>query len=95
VAKTETRRIRVVVTGRVQGVYFRASTREKAQRLGLVGWVRNRADGSVELEAQGPEEAVAALVSWCHTGPSAAHVANLVERPVDIESGESSFSIRH
>ena len=57
------------IRGRVQGVWYRASTAREAGRLGLVGRVRNQADGSVEAVAQGPSEAVEQLVAWCHEGP--------------------------
>lgn len=68
------RRIRAVVRGRVQGVAYRASTEREARRLGLAGWVENRADGAVALEAEGPADAVAALVAWCGRGPALARV---------------------
>lgn len=73
-------RRRVAVRGRVQGVGFRYSTRMVARRLGLRGWVRNVADGSVELVAEGPAEDVNALIAWCREGPPAARV-----RSVDVE----------
>jgi len=69
------RRVRAIVTGRVQGVSYRASTVDEALRLGLVGWVKNRADGAVELEAEGPDDHIAALLAWCEQGPPAARVA--------------------
>lgn len=68
------RRVRLEIYGRVQGVFYRASTREKAQELGLCGWVRNRRDGSVEAVAEGPDEMVDELVQWAHTGPTQARV---------------------
>ena len=71
------RRVHARVRGRVQGVAYRASTRHEAARLGLSGWVRNMSDGSVELEAQGPPEVVAALLAWCHRGPSLASVTSV------------------
>jgi acylphosphatase len=66
--------IRCWVTGRVQGVYYRASTAERAAQLGLKGFVRNLPDGRVEVLACGPEEAVQALIKWLWVGPSAARV---------------------
>ena len=67
----------VVVTGRVQGVSFRAWTREQAQELGVSGWVRNCADGSVEAVLAGPQEAVEALIAKLRQGPTAAKVASV------------------
>ena len=67
-------RKRLRITGRVQGVAFRASTVAAARGLGLSGWVANRADGSVEAVAEGDDAAVITLVRWCHHGPPAARV---------------------
>jgi len=61
-------RVRLIIEGRVQGVWFRESTRREAERLGVRGWVRNRREGSVEVVAEGPEESVRKLVDWCHHG---------------------------
>ncbi|MEY2680874.1 MAG: hypothetical protein RL661_1105 [Pseudomonadota bacterium] len=68
------RRVLIQVSGRVQGVFFRASTRDQAQGLGLGGWVRNRSNGDVELLAEGEAGAIARLLAWCHTGPTLARV---------------------
>ena len=70
-------RRRLRVTGRVQGVWFRESCREVADRLGLAGSVRNRADGAVEVVAEGPPSEVEALVAWCRSGPPAARVTGV------------------
>jgi acylphosphatase len=67
-------RVRVVVTGRVQGVWFRESCREQARAAGLGGWVRNRGDGAVEAEFEGPPASVDRLVEWCRGGPPRARV---------------------
>lgn len=80
------------VTGRVQGVSFRWYTREQAQELGVTGWVRNEADGSVLLHAEGDDDAVDALVAWCRTGPSTAKVADVAVREA-APSGATSFDI--
>jgi acylphosphatase len=89
------RRIRAIVSGRVQGVSFRAATRAEARRLGLVGWVRNRADGTVELEAEGPADMVAALVQWCHQGPPAARVARVAVEELAPTAADRSFEIAY
>ncbi|MBP9094340.1 acylphosphatase [bacterium] len=57
------------ITGRVQGVFYRHSTKQEAQKLGLLGWVRNQADGAVEVLAAGPEPALKCLIDWCEQGP--------------------------
>ncbi|HET9620370.1 MAG TPA: acylphosphatase [Kofleriaceae bacterium] len=90
-----TRRITAIVTGRVQGVSYRASTIHEATRLGLTGWVRNRADGSVELEAQGTPAQVEALLAWCHVGPPAARVTGVAvhDRPVIADERGFHFDV--
>jgi len=64
----------VVVTGRVQGVFFRASMRDRAEQLGVSGWVSNEPDGSVRAHLEGPADAVQGLVAWCAEGPPNARV---------------------
>ena len=86
-------RRRVLVVGRVQGVWFRESCRERAEALGVTGWVRNRADGAVEGVFEGTDSAVARLVAWCHEGPSRARVDRVdvtAEQPI----GEHGFLVR-
>ena len=68
------KRIHLVIRGRVQGVYFRQSSVREARRLGLTGWVKNRADGGVEMLAEGEEDSIKELTSWANHGPSAARV---------------------
>lgn len=82
------------MTGRVQGVSYRAATADEAERLGLVGWVENRPDGSVELEAEGEAGAVAALLAWCAHGPPAARVANVAVEDRAPRGGDTRFTIR-
>ncbi|MBW3601467.1 MAG: acylphosphatase [Actinobacteria bacterium] len=86
------RRVRASVSGRVQGVFFRQSVLEEAERLGLSGWVRNTPDGRVELEAQGPADSVDQLVDFCTDGPSAADVDGVDTQDVGLQQGESGFS---
>jgi acylphosphatase len=73
--------VRVIIMGRVQGVWFRAWTRDDAARLGLDGWVRNRADGSVEALFAGPAAAVDEMVRLCWDGPPYAAVDHVEARP--------------
>ena len=84
----------VVVTGRVQGVWFRAWTRAQAQALGVTGWVRNRADGSVEAVLAGSDTAVKALITALHEGPPAARVEDVQVADTEPPS-ESGFHIAH
>jgi acylphosphatase len=72
-----TTRVRMRITGRVQGVFFRDSCQQMARRLGVSGWVRNCADGSVEVAAEGAREAVGALAAWCRDGPPRAAVVDV------------------
>jgi acylphosphatase len=72
------RSVRVTVTGRVQGVGYRAFVERRAARHELSGWVRNRSDGSVEAVFEGEEDAVAAMIAACRKGPQASHVAELI-----------------
>jgi acylphosphatase len=85
--------VRVVVRGRVQGVFFRDSCARRARAAGLSGWVRNRADGAVEAWFEGPERAVEKLVSWCRQGPGPAAVAG-VEVIEDSPAGLEGFRIQ-
>jgi len=74
---TDTRRIHVIVEGRVQGVFFRAYTRNEAVRLGLTGWVRNRSDGSVEALVEGDKTAVEMMLEWFQQGSPHSKVAKV------------------
>ena len=86
------RRVRAIVTGRVQGVAFRASTIGFARGLGLTGWVRNLTDGSVELEAQGDAAVVQQLLAWCEHGPPAARVTGVRVEDRDAIEDEQAFA---
>jgi len=79
---------RFIVSGRVQGVFFRASARDEALRLGLTGHAINRRDGSVEVIACGDEAALAQLERWLHAGPPLARVASVNRGPAELEAPE-------
>ncbi|RMD69183.1 MAG: acylphosphatase [Bacteroidetes bacterium] len=81
------------VYGKVQGVWYRASTRQKAEELGLTGFVQNMPDGSVYIEAEGPKARLDALVAWCHEGPPLARVSRVEVHEGPLK-GFSDFVIR-
>src|SRR5205085_2084332 len=88
------KRVQVIVRGDVQGVGFRASAQAQARGLGLTGWVRNRADGTVELVAEGDAAAVERLLAWCRTGPRTGRVEG-VEVKEEKPTGEfTGFDVR-
>ncbi|MBW3593741.1 MAG: acylphosphatase [Actinobacteria bacterium] len=86
-------RRRIIVRGRVQGVFFRESTRRLAQAHGVAGWVRNNADGTVEATFEGAREAVERVVAFCRSGPSEALVEH-VEVFEEAPEGMSGFTVR-
>ena len=88
------KRARVRVSGRVQGVFFRDSAREKAGGLGLTGWVSNLPDGSVEAVFEGPEEKVREAVNWCEEGPSHASVEDVDAEYEPARGDLSGFEVR-
>ena len=73
----EKTRVRVIIEGRVQGVFFRHHTQEMAYKLGVKGWVRNRREGSVEALFEGDKIEIDQIIQWCHRGPSEARVTNV------------------
>lgn len=85
-------RVRIIVSGRVQGVFFRASARDEARRLGIGGFARNQPDGSVLIEAEGPSRAVARFREWCAVGPPRANVEDIDVTPIAIR-GEREFTV--
>jgi acylphosphatase len=86
-------RVQVVVSGLVQGVFFRDRCRDHARIEGVGGWVRNRSDGTVEAEFEGPPDAVDRLVSWCRSGPAHARV-DALEVSMVPSIGDQRFRIR-
>ncbi|MGK0444389.1 MAG: acylphosphatase [Bermanella sp.] len=83
----------VYVSGKVQGVYYRASAAKKAQSLGLSGWVKNLADGRVELFAQGTSDALEKLINWCQKGPVLAKVSNLECEVAQVDANMAHFVV--
>jgi acylphosphatase len=81
-------RVHLIVSGRVQGVFFRQHTVERARGLGLTGWVKNCRDGTVEVMAEGKQEQLQKLVDWCHRGPRGAVVTKV---QVAWEPGKGEF----
>lgn len=87
-------RVHLYVSGRVQGVFFRQSTKQEADRLGLAGWVRNLDDGRVEAMAQGPREALDAFVAWCRKGPTHAKVTDVAIEWSEASEELVAFTVR-
>ncbi len=91
----ELARAEIIVTGLVQGVYYRVYTEREAARLSLKGWVRNRPDGCVEIVAEGEKEAVRQLVRWCGQGPPGAIVEGVQVVWFQWSGRFDGFSIRY
>jgi acylphosphatase len=91
-AESERRRVRVVVSGRVQGVFYRASCAAEAERTGVGGFVRNLGDGRVEAAFEGRPQAVDQMIEWCRLGPRGASVER-VELHEEAPTGERSFGV--
>ena len=90
----ELRRVRLIVSGRVQGVWYRGSMEHEAVRLGVAGWVKNRPDGNVEAVAEGAPAAIEALIGWCRKGPPAARVADVAVHDEPVQ-GLKGFHVTH
>jgi acylphosphatase len=84
--------IRILIKGKVQGVFYRASAQREARSHGLKGWVKNTKDGDVEIVATGEEHDLEPFIKWCHEGPAGAHVTEVLITQVNPESFEG-FSI--
>jgi acylphosphatase len=87
-------RAQLLITGRVQGVWYRGAMQEEARRLSLAGWVRNRVDGAVEAEVEGPRDTVDALLAWARQGPPAARVKAVQVTWVEPRGERSGFAVR-
>ena len=88
-------RLRIRVTGRVHGIFYRASTPREAATLGLVGWVRNCRDGSVEITAEGPQDVCGTLLEYCRTGPPAARVDAIETEWLEATGQFDGFEVRY
>ena len=82
------RRVALIISGRVQGVFYRREARREALKLGLSGFVRNENDGSVYAEAEGNDGAVGAFIRWCRRGPENARVEEVMVREIPLEEDE-------
>ena len=91
---SELARLHAVVYGHVQGVNYRIHTRRQAEGLGLVGWVRNQPDGSVEVVAEGARPRLQQLLNWLHVGPPSARVYEVHATWRDAESEFTHFTVR-
>ena len=89
------KRVHVYVSGRVQGVFFRAETQRAAVGFNLTGWVRNMADGHVEAVLEGEDENVDKMLDWCHIGPPAARVKNVSTEEEHYTGEFREFSIKY
>lgn len=87
------KRVHVIISGRVQGVFFRARTKEMAESMNLQGWVRNLPDGSVEAVFEGSGPAVEAAAHWCRKGPSRAVVTNVLQKDEPYKGDFEGFRI--
>ena len=83
----------IIVRGKVQGVFYRASARQKAESLNITGFAQNQRDGSVLIEAEGEETALKELVSWCRKGPSNAEVIDVLVTEKEC-TGFLSFTVK-
>lgn len=89
------KRAHVIISGCVQGVWFRVNTRDKAEQLGLTGWVKNTYNGNVEAIFEGDEEIINEVIAWCHKGPSLANVSNVKVDFIDYTGEFQGFSIKY
>ncbi len=89
----EKRRVHVWITGKVQGVYFRAYAREAARSAGVAGWVKNTADGRVEAVFEGEEDKLREMIEWCHEGSPLSRVDDVESRDEACTGEFNSFTI--
>ena len=88
------KRVHIIISGRVQGVFFRDGAQKEAERLGVFGWVRNADDGRVEAVLEGDDSAVEELVEWCRHGPAAAKVDDVKISEEKFKGEFDGFEVR-
>ena len=88
-------RAHVLISGRVQGVFYRTSTRDIAEQYGLTGWVKNTSDGRVEAVFEGEETAIKDMITWCHKGPRLAEVSDVLVDYIKFLGEFEEFSITY
>jgi len=88
-------RLHILVSGDVQGVFFRAGAQSEARKLGLAGWVRNSQDGAVEVMAEGERPALEKLLEWCSHGPAGASVSKIEHEWLKAEGEYTDFRVRY
>jgi len=86
-------KVHVLISGRVQGVWYRASTKNKADELGLVGWVRNTEEGNVEAVFEGEKGQIDEMIAWCWIGPPMAKVTDIKMLPIHSDETYSGFVV--
>ncbi len=89
----ELKHFKIIVSGRVQGVFYRASAKEKADELGIKGFVRNQPNGDVYLEAEAEEDILYKYIKWCNIGPATAKVNRIEAQPGEVV-GFESFDVK-
>lgn len=87
--------VHVIISGRVQGVWYRVSTKQKAEQLGVTGWVKNRVDGCVEAVFEGEEKIIEDMIKWCYTGPPNAIVKDVKVKKRTLINNFDDFSIKY
>ena len=95
VSENANARAHVLVDGRVQGVFYRANTKEKARSFGLTGWVRNCIDGRVEAVFEGHRRSIEGMIQWCGEGPPSAHVEDVAIKWEEYTGEFNAFDIRY
>lgn len=83
--------IRLLIKGKVQGVFYRATAKRTAERFGINGWIKNTEEGDVEAEATGDEEALNAFIDWCKEGPANAHVTDVIIQQKELQEHDEFY----